>query len=150
MQDEIFQFVGKYYLCENSRCSKKVENVQDEMSRVRWYAHCKKWETEGRPDLFMQGVWIPVSKRLRHKTRYLMEWLSGWQADHIGAGCSLRSERLHHQETVARDRKGLGAATAVGERFRAPRCHLLGPQLGSDARIGRKFRQAPLHGVYRA
>ena len=43
-----------------------------------------------------------------------MEKLSGWQADHIGASLSLRCERLHHQEAVARDRKGLGAATAGG------------------------------------
>ena len=78
-----------------------------------------------------------------------MEKLSGWQADYIGAGLSLRCERLHHQEAVARDRKGLGAATAGGGRLRAPRCHLLGAQLGSDACDRRKLWKASLHGVYR-
>ena len=79
-----------------------------------------------------------------------MEKLSGKQADHIGAGCSTRSERLHHQETVVRDRKGLGVATAGEGRYRAPRCYLLGAQLGSVAHSEQKFQQASLHGVYRA
>ncbi len=80
------------------------------MSSVRWYAHCKKRKTQGSPNLFLQGMWILVPKQSQAKTRYLMEKQSGWPTDHIGVGSSLRSERLHHQEAVARDRKGLGAA----------------------------------------